>query len=86
MSGPSAVLHIEFVEAVWLFKLLLTGLPALAELRLDSLCVGEAGGGGWSRGCEEDTLVSSISSTGTHFSTSLLLLFSVLTGSFFLFD
>lgn len=86
MSGPSALLHTEFVEAVLLLELHLTSLPALAELRLDSLCEGEAGGWGWSRACEEHTLGSSINSTGTHFSLSLLLLFSVLPVSFFLFD
>lgn len=82
LSEPSSVVHTEFVEAILPFKPHLASLPALAELRLDSVCVREDGGWGWTCGCEDDILGSS----GTDFSTSLLLLFSVLTVSFFLFD
>lgn len=44
VSEPSPVLHTEFVKAVLLFKLHLTSLAALAELRLDWWCGGEGGG------------------------------------------
>lgn len=86
VSDPSSVLLRDFVEAVWLFKLHLITVPTSAELHLDSLVLGKEGGSGWSWGCEDDMLGFSIKSTEADFSTSLLLLFSVFTASFFLFD
>lgn len=85
VSDPSSVLLRDFVEAVWLFKVHLITVPTVSELHLDSLCLGKEGGGGWSCSCEEDMLGFSINSTETDFSP-LLLLFSVFTASFFLFD